>query len=888
MATESLVIRIRADGTRIVSRDISRIGQSARQTSRQVGDFQRSINRLASAFGALAVVRLADSFTELQNKIRVLVADTNQVNEVTRQLLQVSNDTRTAVAGNARIFQRLIQSTDSLGVSIQDAVDITKSLGQALVISGATAAEAQGGMIQLSQGLAFGSLRAEELRTVLEQLPEVTKVLQRELGVTRGGLQILGEQGRITTEVIIRAFKEARGELEERFSRTIPTVGQAFVVLQNAVTGFLGEMNKATGIFGGFSNLIIDIAKNIDIFGRVAIGLVLVPAILKLNAVLSTTLTIASLFRAGLLLGVGQLIAFSDQIRIAKDSTTTLADVAAGTFDAFVDEISKLGPNVAEVGKQLGLLSTEFNFEDVTFKDLAVQFGVAMDAILGTAKGTISALIVLFEGLPKLIEAAISDVGRVGQKPIEDAIKDAQKRLSDAVKEFGPVLPASVQASIDKQFDAISRRVPEARRQKALNEVAAQNFGNIPADEEARINKEFGPGPTTVSEVTKKFQEIGEASAAAFEKGVLSTNIASTIIERGLSGGNKRSAAREIEEEKNSQADLNEERKKGNELLTASDLVLADFNRKIDAEGKAVRQSADERKVLEQRLRTEEALRTKNVDITKANVQAELALMDQKRAANIVAERQQKILDRFNMSTERQIETVSVLLPLMDGSIQKYAQLAKATDRATLFGRDFNAFLLGELSLGLEQTLDQLTSLSGSISGTLVGALDKASDALFEFARSGFKDVESLKEAFSNLFADLGREITRFIVRLIVLKTLSAILNSGGGTGDITQDFSTNELSSNTSGPFALRQAGGFLGRGRPAIVGERGPELFVPTENGRVVPNSQAGGQPQVIVTPVIVDDPDEVANFLATEAGADAVISVIQKRRRQLKGAF
>ena len=36
---------------------------------------------------------------------------------------------------------------------------------------------------------------------------------------------------------------------------------------------------------------------------------------------------------------------------------------------------------------------------------------------------------------------------------------------------------------------------------------------------------------------------------------------------------------------------------------------------------------------------------------------------------------------------------------------------------------------------------------------------------------------------------------------------------------------------------------GGVATGGRPAIVGERGPELFIPSTTGRVVPNDQLGG---------------------------------------------
>ena len=43
--------------------------------------------------------------------------------------------------------------------------------------------------------------------------------------------------------------------------------------------------------------------------------------------------------------------------------------------------------------------------------------------------------------------------------------------------------------------------------------------------------------------------------------------------------------------------------------------------------------------------------------------------------------------------------------------------------------------------------------------------------------------------------------------------------------------------------PFEGRQHGGPVRAGRPYLVGERGPELFVPSRSGRIDPNASSGG---------------------------------------------
>jgi tape measure domain-containing protein len=131
-----------------------------------------------------------------------------------------------------------------LGITQKELTQFTESLNQAIILSGASAVEAQAGLIQFSQGIASGALRGDELRSVLEQLPVVADILAKELNVTRGELRELGAQGAITSDIILKAFANARVELSERFARTVPTISQSFQVLRNAVVKTFGEFDK--------------------------------------------------------------------------------------------------------------------------------------------------------------------------------------------------------------------------------------------------------------------------------------------------------------------------------------------------------------------------------------------------------------------------------------------------------------------------------------------------------------------------------------------------------------------------------------------------------------------------------------------------------------------
>lgn len=177
-------------------------------------------------------------------------------------------------------------------------------------------------------------------------------------------------------------------------------------------------------------------------------------------------------------------------------------------------------------------------------------------------------------------------------------------------------------------------------------------------------------------------------------------------------------------------------------------------------------------------------------------------------------------------------------------------------------------------------------ALAASIGDGLVNAIDRASFALADFAISGFRNVEDLRTAFSNLLKDLGREILALIIKFLILKAIQTGLSAVGGGGGSVGAFVGAQLGEQGSGAAAGKAAGGPLTAGEPAVVGENGPELFVPREAGSVVPAGrwEGGGEP-VNVTVVNVTDKDQMLGALQTPAGERVVMNVLNKNKRTLQ---
>ena len=241
-----------------------RLQKTEDQAERTRRILQRAFAFTAGALGIRELGRYADAFTNIQNRIRTVTDSTAELNSVTEQLFSISQRTRSSFQSTAELYTRTANAVRELGVSQEQTLQFTESLNQAVILSGASAIEAEAGIIQLAQGLASGALQGDELRSVLEQLPAVADVIAKEIGVTRGELRKLGSEGKISAEIVLDAFKNAREELGVRFAKAVPTLGQAFQVLENSVTRTIGRIDEITGLSSGLSGSIIDLSSSID------------------------------------------------------------------------------------------------------------------------------------------------------------------------------------------------------------------------------------------------------------------------------------------------------------------------------------------------------------------------------------------------------------------------------------------------------------------------------------------------------------------------------------------------------------------------------------------------------------------------------------------------
>lgn len=198
--------------------------------------------------GISDVIKYADSYTELQNRIRLVTNSQTAMVAATESVFDISLKTNQAVGATAQIYQRFAQNADRLNLSQLQVSELTETVAKSVAMSGASAESAQAALMQFGQSLASGIFRGDEFNSVMEQTPGLADAIAKGLGTTTGELKNLAKAGKLDIHTVIQALVKARDTVDNDFNKRVKTLSMSFTNLETSITKFSGEANSALGV----------------------------------------------------------------------------------------------------------------------------------------------------------------------------------------------------------------------------------------------------------------------------------------------------------------------------------------------------------------------------------------------------------------------------------------------------------------------------------------------------------------------------------------------------------------------------------------------------------------------------------------------------------------
>lgn len=193
--------------------------------------------------GIQALGQRADARNGVDARLNLINDGLRTQAELETRVMRAANDSRASYETTAALIAR-IGRQDYFKGNNEAAVQFAETINKGMVVSGASVTEANGAIVQLTQGLASGVLRGEEFNSIMENAPVLAEMMTQSLGVTKGELRALAADNKLTTEVVVSSIMQQAGAIDEQFSSMPVTFGQASTAFENYVSQLMNSLSQ--------------------------------------------------------------------------------------------------------------------------------------------------------------------------------------------------------------------------------------------------------------------------------------------------------------------------------------------------------------------------------------------------------------------------------------------------------------------------------------------------------------------------------------------------------------------------------------------------------------------------------------------------------------------
>jgi tape measure domain-containing protein len=262
LATEQAGAKAGA-GLKRASADAGGLGRSLDDAKRKLLAF---VTVAGVAYLARQLGQMADTAANLRGRLALVTNGTDDLVRTQRELYAISQRTSTGLEATTALYTRMASALKDAGASGGEMLGLTETINQAFIVSGASAAEQASAVMQLGQAFAAGRLAGEEFNAVNEAAPRLMQALADSLGVPRGALKKLAEDGALTSDVLRKAFSgEQAKRIAEEFARMPVTIGNAFTQLGNAALMVVDQLDQASGASSAVAKAVQAVAQAVEL-----------------------------------------------------------------------------------------------------------------------------------------------------------------------------------------------------------------------------------------------------------------------------------------------------------------------------------------------------------------------------------------------------------------------------------------------------------------------------------------------------------------------------------------------------------------------------------------------------------------------------------------------
>ena len=255
------------ENIRNANNEQQKFNNSIRGGNNSANGLLSTIKKIAVAAGGIAginkVLNISDELASTKARLNLLVDDGGSVEALEQKIMASAQRSRASYLTTAKAISQMGLMAGDAFANNDELIAFTETLNKAFVNVGADTQQIEAATLQLTQAMASGVLRGEELNSVFENAQPVIQAIADYLGEPIGKIRTLAAEGKITADIVKNSLLMAADDINAKFESMPMTWGQVFTKASNI----------ALQVIQPLLNGINWLADNISIIGPAVLAL---------------------------------------------------------------------------------------------------------------------------------------------------------------------------------------------------------------------------------------------------------------------------------------------------------------------------------------------------------------------------------------------------------------------------------------------------------------------------------------------------------------------------------------------------------------------------------------------------------------------------------------
>lgn len=193
---------------------------------------------------------LSDNVTSVLSRLNLMNDGLRTTKELSEVIMKAAYESGAGYLDTAEAIAKMGLNAGSAFSSNDELIAFMEQINKTFAIGGASAVEQSNAMVQLSQAMAAGALRGEELNSILDGAPGIARNIEKYMGWAEGSIKSYAEDGKVTADVVKNAMLSMAEETNEKFNSMPTTISRTFEKLKTlAIKSFTPVLQGINGLF---------------------------------------------------------------------------------------------------------------------------------------------------------------------------------------------------------------------------------------------------------------------------------------------------------------------------------------------------------------------------------------------------------------------------------------------------------------------------------------------------------------------------------------------------------------------------------------------------------------------------------------------------------------